>query len=229
MELKLAEIAQNPEWKQMLIDVVQKQDMNPWDIDVSLLVTEYVKQVRKMRTLNLRVPANAVLAASVLLRYKSDSWAIKNNEEETPIVYIPDEIYAEPSIPELEPVIRSTSRRVTLEELINAVEDVMRKEKTKASRNRARQPQPIPDALIELVEDKGDFKTLVEKVYKRVKKYADKENLALFSSLLKEKTTNEVIENMIPLLHLANDRRLNLWQEKIFGEIFIQIPKSEKT
>ena len=60
----------------------------------------------------------------------------------------------------------------------------------------------------------------------RITTLADKEGLVLFSSLLQEKTRQEIILTLLPLLHLAQDGKINIFQEKLFGEIFVQIKVS---
>lgn len=60
----------------------------------------------------------------------------------------------------------------------------------------------------------------------KVRTMVDKDNLVLFSQLLKEKSVEEMIDHFVPLLHLANKQKLYLWQEKIFGDIFIYLPEN---
>jgi chromatin segregation and condensation protein Rec8/ScpA/Scc1 (kleisin family) len=47
--------------------------------------------------------------------------------------------------------------------------------------------------------------------------------MLLFSDLLEKKTREEAIFVLLPLLHLAQDRKIDIKQEKMFGEIFITI------
>jgi len=76
-------------------------------------------------------------------------------------------------------------------------------------------------------EDTEEFTKAVEDTYKRILEMKGQDNLVLFSNLLKEKTREEVIKTLLPLLHLANEQRIALWQEKPFNEIFISV-KEEK-
>ncbi len=226
MELKLAEIAGNPEWKQMLINIVKKEDMNPWDIDIGVLTSDYLKELKKIKTHNLRIPATALLVSSILLRYKSDAWVF-NEDNEDPIFYIPDALYVEPEFPELEPIIRTTTRHVSLDELINAIEDVMVKEKKKENRPKRIIEKIIPDVLIELVEEREDFQELVNKVYTRVQGSVDENKLTLLSNLIKKKSKQDFIDTFVPILFLATQRKIDIWQEKVFDDVFIQLLDGE--
>ena len=226
MELDLIGIAEKPEWKEILIDVVKNQNLDPWDIDLSLISQKYLERVKELKKLNLRVSANVVLASSILLRYKSDSWVLTQEETIVPIM-IPDEIYSEPVVPQLESVLRTTTRKVSLEELIAAVEDIMNKEKKKAERQNRLLERIVPDNLLEMAQNSEDFEKKLKESLEEIKKNVDQENLVLFSDLIEEKTSDGVINHLIPVLHLANDGKIAVWQEKAFGEIFIHLLEME--
>ncbi|MEM4720375.1 MAG: hypothetical protein QXZ30_02970, partial [Candidatus Bilamarchaeaceae archaeon] len=51
----------------------------------------------------------------------------------------------------------------------------------------------------------------------------DESGFATFSSILREKTRMEIIQVLISLLHLAQEKRVSIYQEKLFGEILIAI------
>lgn len=219
------ELAQQPEWKQILVDVVKKEDIDPWDVNISVLTDKFMNKLNEMKKFDFRIPANAILASSILLRLKSDSWTV------TPVIqdifepmYIPIELIHPPVFPNLQPVFRETQRKVTLDELINAIEDVMHKEKVKTNNPRGKIRTEIPQALIDLVEaDEQDFEKRLDLVYEKIKAKKDKENLLTMSSLIDKKDANEFVNHFVPVLHLANKRILNVWQEEVFGEIFIHL------
>jgi len=226
MELDLIGIAEKPEWKEILVDVVKNQNLDPWDIDLSLISQKYLERVKELKKLNLRVSANVVLASSILLRYKSDSWVLTQQETIVPIM-IPDEIYSEPIVPQLESMLRTTTRKVSLEELIAAMEDIMSKEKKKAERQNRLLERIVPDSLLEMAANSEDFEKKLKDSLEEIKKNIDEENLVLFSDLLENRTSADIINCLIPVLHLANDGKIAVWQEKAFGEIFIHLLETE--
>jgi segregation and condensation protein A len=226
MELDLIGIAEKPEWKEILVDVVKNQNLDPWDIDLSLISQKYLEQVKELKKLNLKVSANVVLASSILLRYKSDSWVLTQQEIIVPIM-IPDDIYSEPIVPQLESVLRTTTRKVSLEELIAAMEDIMSKEKKKAESQNRLLERIVPDSLLEMAADSEDFEKKLKDSLEEIKKNIDEENLVLFSDLLENRTSADIINCLIPVLHLANDGKIAVWQEKAFGEIFIHLLETE--
>jgi segregation and condensation protein A len=224
-KIDLMSLVANPDWKEMLTDIVYKERMNPWDIDISLLTSIFLQNIRSLKEIDFRIPANAILASSILLRYKADSWVFKEPEPDmSQGMWIPDNLIMEPVIPELVPVIRITKRKVSLDELIGAVEDVIKKEKKKATKRTMQ--STVPQILIDMVENQGDFGKLLNHVHDKIKSRIDDDRLVVFSSLLEDKNVDELINYFVPLLHLANNRKVYMWQEKMFGEIFIFVPEN---
>lgn len=220
--MDLIGIAERPEWKEILVDVVKKQNLDPWNIDLVQISQRYLDRIKELKQLNLRVSANVVLAASILLRYKSDSWMLTDDRPEN-FVMIPDEVYSEPVFPQLESVLRTTTRKVSLEELIAAVEDIMVREKKRAEKQSRVMERIIPDTLLDMAQNGEDFEKMLQAALDEVRKNADQENLVLFSDLLEEKTAHSAIDHLLPLLFLANDGKIAMWQEKAFSEIFIHL------
>ena len=229
MELDaLVGIIEKPTWKSLLINTVKSEGMDPWSIDVVLLASKYGDMVKEMKLNDFRVPANAVLASAILVRFKSDSWNLvpKENHEEEDVL----EEYEElglldfPGINEMDTVQRITTRRVTLEELIDAVETVMDKTKKK----RKEKPEIPKDVMKLTIGEKEEFQKSIENVYKKDLEKADSENIVLFSDLVEEKKRPEVIRVLLSLLHLACEDRVGVWQEKEFGEIFVSLKEAGK-
>ena len=217
-------LAQQPEWKQLLLNVVRKEGLDPWDIDLNLLADKFMSELSELKVFDFRIPANAILASSILLRFKSDRWNV------SPLVadvfepmFIPDKIILPPFFPELQPVFRETHRKVTLNELIDAIEDVMVKEKVKSGKSKKLRDE-VPDVLIDLVKsDEVDFEKRINGVYDKIKSNADNESLVTLSQLVPGKDVNDFLNVFVPVLHLANKGLLNVWQEEVFGEIFIHL------
>ena len=224
-DMKLEKIVALPTWREMLLDLVATKKLDPWNIDVVKITGSYLERIRKLEMLDLRVPANLILAAAILIRFKSDALRF---EEEAQVVeeqtYVEED--SEPSvIPVLELKTRVPPKRmVTLDELLVAMEKVFDEQK---KREEKAQRIVIPEVInIQLPEFSMEKK--MEEVYLRVVERKDAEGLATFSSLLKNSTPMETIATLLPLLHLVQDRRLSLFQEKFFGEIFVRVCEKEE-
>lgn len=225
----LVRIIDKPTWKSLLVNTVREEEMDPWSIDVTMLASKYAERIREMRINDFRVPANAVLASAILVRFKSDSWQLLPKQE------MPEEeqeslddflSFESPEMPEVEATQRITTRRVTLEELIESVEQVM--DKTRKKKKRAIKEVIPREIMQKTLGEKEEFEKQVNEIFERVVAKADSENLVLFSDLLEKDTRPEVIKTLLSLLHLANERKVNVWQEKEFGEIFIALTEVKK-
>lgn len=219
-DVKLERIVEFPTWREMLLDLVATKKLDPWNIDIIEITTSYIERIRKLEMLDLRVPANLILAAAILIRFKSDALRF---EEEAQVVeeqtYVEED--TEPSvIPVLELKTRIPPKRmVTLDELLLAMEKVFDEQR---KREEKAQKIEIPSVInIQLPEFNIEQK--MADVYKRVLQEKDSEGLATFSGILKSRDALEVIATLLPLLHLVQDAKLSIFQEKFFGEIFIRV------
>lgn len=223
-DMKLEKIVALPTWREMLLDLVATKQLDPWNIDIVEIATGYLDKIRKMEMLDLRVPANLILAAAILLRFKSQ--ALRFDEQEQVVeeqTYVEED--AEPSvIPVLELKTRiPPTRMVTLDELLVAMERVFEDQK---KREEKAQKVEIPTVInIQLPE--FNMEEEMERVYARIGKEKDSEGLATFSSLLEERTPVAMIGALLPLLHLVQERRVSIFQEQVFGEIFIRVKEQE--
>jgi segregation and condensation protein A len=205
-------------WKDILVELVKRNELNPWDIDIAYIVGKYVDAVKRMKILDLRVPANIILAAAVLLRLKSDMLEIEEKQAEV--------LAEEEVLPPYTPVeglsVRlrlPQRRRVSLNELIEALEEAM-----KLRDYREAQAGALPQPPIPLIFNHADVEVEVEKVFALVKKNLDGSGMVTYSLLCDSANSESpLIEVFIPLLFLANKNRVLLLQETFFGEIIVSL------
>lgn len=219
-DMKLEKLVGLPTWREMLLDLVATRKLDPWNIDIVEITTSYIERIRKMEMLDLRVPANLILAAAILIRFKSD--ALRFEEEAQ--VAVEETYVEEDSEPETIPVLELKTRvppkrMVSLDELLLAMEKVFDDQK---KREEKAQVIKIPSVInIQLPE--FSIEERMGEIYEKVLEEKDSEGLATFSSILKEKNPLEIIMTLLPLLHLVQDGQLSIFQEKFYGEIFIRV------
>lgn len=218
--MDILEIVVQPTWREFLVELIESEQMNPWDIDLCAVADAYLKKIRRLQALDLRIPANVILASALLLRFKADALRFDEEVEE---VEAPPELIQE-ELPELvlKPS-RPRPRRVSLHELIAAIQEVMRDGK------KIFRIEGAP-AVLELGLSEQDLHEKMKEVYECALALKDSENILLFSALvqasIKEKEcvwSEVVIEHLIPVLHLVQEEKLLAWQDKVFGEIFLKI------
>ncbi len=212
-------------WRGIITDIVYSEGMNPWDIDISLLADRYIERIKALKRIDFKISGQIVVTASVLLRYKAKFLLEDEKEDE---IEDEEEISAEDiEIRENEEVLKTIDigirrvekRKVTIFELVDALQDALKKEKKKIQRTRAIK-EPV---RIEVEEENIDERK--ERIYHRIAQLSENFGRVPFSLLLNEKTALEVIRTLFAILALANEGRVNIEQEKIFGEIFISIIK----
>ncbi|PIN82727.1 hypothetical protein COV61_05135 [Candidatus Micrarchaeota archaeon CG11_big_fil_rev_8_21_14_0_20_47_5] len=226
IEVNLEDMIAYPTWKEMLFELVYSESLDPWNIDISRLCEAYLAKIKNLKRVELHIPANVILAASILLRMKSDMFHI---EEEAPISEAEvGEDFSSFEIPSLALSGRIPPKRmVTLEELTSALETVFAKQKQKEEKTAQKMGEMLPDFKLNVSE--FDIDKEMEKLYERALKCADSENLALFSRIIEECKSESIIFSFLALLHLAQGGKLHVFQEKFFGEIFVRIPQEMKS
>jgi len=225
-DIDLVELIYRPNWKNILFDIVKSNKMDPWDIDVAILAEKYLDRINSMEDVNLRIPANAILTSAILLRFKSRSLKITSIKEEDDFleeqglidgaINSKDFIQTMDDIPDLRPLRQARQGKVTLDELVFAIEKVI--VKTKKSVPITRTPPKFDIPLPEF-----DFKKAEKEIMDEMKLKADTEGMITFSELVQGKTRIELIQAFIVLLMLSTEGELSLLQEEFFGEIIITI------
>ncbi|MCX8166270.1 MAG: segregation/condensation protein A [Candidatus Micrarchaeota archaeon] len=216
-QFDLAKLIQKDCWKTILIDLIEREKLDPWNIDIVELTSHFIKEIRHMKNLNLSIPANVILASSILLRFKSSSLKDLVDYEQNYIIeednnYNVNQLIELPNLTLLTRLPRK--KFVTLDELIKMVEEVMHKIKIRAQSELNKQNQK----MIEIKIEGYDIEKEMEKILSVMNELKDHNNMLTFSML-----TNKVdrIEAFLPLLYLRMHNKILLIQEEFFGEIII--------
>jgi segregation and condensation protein A len=220
LEGNFEEFVANATWRELLMELVQTNKLDPWNIDLIKVVDGYIGIIKKMKVLDLHVPANIILAASVLLRLKSETLKVFEIEDLQPEAEMETVQRVLPEVVPLVPRMRlQPNKKVTLMELMNALDDVMKlKEKRELVAEEAATP-------LQFYISKEDIDDKMESLYAMVKKNVDKTGLTTFANMANKFQHIEsiLIELFIPLLFLAQRERVMIMQEKFFDEIFIKL------
>jgi segregation and condensation protein A len=214
-----------PSWEDVVIKIVAEEQMDPWSIDIIKLSNAFLGYLQKMDDLDFRIPARFILIAAILLRMKSD--VLQEKEEK---ILIPETekdadgtLRMLAGLPPLQPPIkRVPMKSVTLEELLSALRNAYEVQDRRSERKiRARR---AVDAVLPVGE--------VEDITERIGKLLGQINSALgeaenieFSRIVKRWGRKEIVDSLLPLLHLSQDGKINIIQEELFKEIMIKLTK----
>jgi len=217
-------------WQAIIYDLINTEQLDPWDIDICLLANKYLDRIKELEEENFFVSSKVLLAASLLLRIKSEILLNKylpsldeilfGKEEKKE--YVQERLELDDEIPELIPrTPLPRTKRVTLQELMAALGKAIKTETRRIKRvviDRQREHDLggfIPKKNINLREQ-------VRNLYNKLK--------TIFSSNGYERTAfsevagqsaEEKISHFLPLLHLDSQHKVIAEQEEPFNEIWI--------
>jgi segregation and condensation protein A len=203
------------DWREVIATIVTQENMDPWKIDIVKLTDNFVTYLKRLEEFSFRIPARFILVAAILLRIKCELlFEEDKKEKEISGEEIPQiDINKVPRLPS--PMERKTTRKVTLDELITALDKAMRfKERKERKRFRMRR------AIETLIEPEEDIEIRIERIFKRIKKSGE---VIRFSRLVPKWKRIKIVETFIPLLHLSSRGNITMEQEKMFDDIFIKM------
>ncbi|MBI5046655.1 segregation/condensation protein A [Candidatus Micrarchaeota archaeon] len=116
-----------PTWKEVLMDLVSSHSIDPWDIDIIELADVFTKKVKDIEKVNFSVQANVILAAAILLRYKSEYLKMLSYQTEMTEFPVEESQIDSSQIPELSFSSRiPPKRQITLNELLSEMEKIIK-------------------------------------------------------------------------------------------------------
>jgi len=224
----LKELVKNAMWRDLLIELVESNKLDPWNIDIAVIAEEYLGAIKRMKVLDLHVPANIIFAASVLLRMKSEMLHLfyDPEQEAEAVEPEPEEIVGRqvPEVPGLIFKLRMQPRKkITLEELMDALEEAM---KVQEKREQIKLEESMP---VQIRISREDIGMRMRKVFGLIKAHADSYKMATFADLAGRINSTEsvLLDLFVPLLFLAHRGYITLSQDEFFDEIFVRLKKDE--
>jgi segregation and condensation protein A len=207
-----------PPWS-FLLDSLKASKLSPWDIDIAYLVSSFLQKMYELGVIDFRISGRALLSASIILRLKTGQLLELNTTPEL------TEEEKELILPPLEMPLRLTSRKITLDELLVALERVLLQGEEKASRTKQLEKMAsyVTPLIFELEPDMVDAEKSIDETLQRILRLSSTNPVIRFSELLSEKTCKEVVRVLLSCLHLANRGRIVVWQEEEFEEIFVSV------
>ncbi|HJN57278.1 MAG: ScpA family protein [Candidatus Woesearchaeota archaeon] len=223
-------------WQSLLYELVKTEQMDPWDINVSMLTKKYIEIIKKLKELDFRVSGKVLLAVAILLKIKSNRLLNEDlSEFDRLLTESEEELLEELDLEEEQnyqgnaekPILiprtpQPRKRKVSIYDLMGALEKALEVKKRRVLNS-------IPPMNLEIPKKPKDITQIIKEVYGRIKSFFlnNKENKLTFSKLIPAETKEDKVYTFIPLLHLTNQRKINISQEEHFGEIEIMV-RSEK-
>ncbi len=220
-------------WKAILQDLVKSEQMDPWDIDITLLSQKYIQVIKEMQEHDLKISGKILLAAAFLLKLKCSNLLEKDfvrldalMSQTENLDELEEEIFegadGERRVKEKYQLIprnpQPRNRKVSIHDLIDALSHAMTTKK--------RFLEKIRPVKFKLPDRKMDIMEAIRDVYQKLIYYTQKEGKTTitFSRLLPPQSgKEEKVYTFVPLLHLENQHRVEMEQKKAFDEISVTL------
>lgn len=219
-------------WQSIIYDLIKSEQMDPWDIDISLLSKRYLDTIKVLKEHNFFISGKMILASAILLRLKSVKLLNEHIAEFDSYLFQSEESlldYEEPQTNEQQEIIpglliktpQPRKGKVNLDDLMNALKRALHVEDRRIIRRSYE--KVIQEAKIP--EKKYDISLLIKDVYDKIVKIFAKKQTLTFNELVNSDRREDKILTFVPLLHLSHQNKVDLNQQEHFGDIYIDLIK----
>ncbi len=216
-------------WQEIIYDLINTEQLNPWDIDIIILTNKYLDKIRAMEETDFFVSSKVLLAASLLLRIKSEillNQYVKSIDEilfgKKEQIRIPlERIELDEDIPDL--ISRSPLprlKKVTLKELIESLNKAIITENRRIKKEIISK-NTLRESSFSLPRRKFSIKDKITEIYRNLNDLFKlrEEKKVPYSEFIKER--DEKIISFLPLLYLEDQKKIWLDQKFPFDEVHI--------
>jgi chromatin segregation and condensation protein Rec8/ScpA/Scc1 (kleisin family) len=207
-----------PPWN-ILFDLHRLERLIPWNINIAYLLTTFLEEMERVGQVDFR--ASGIALDSSALIYLMKSKLLLKLEEPPPPPKAPKDFLPPPLFLPLRHELTST----TIRQLLEVLDDVLKGEKLLRLEKAVSEPilpspsEILPQLDIYLME----IELQMEKLYNSLLEMVKGSGIIEFSTLTRGMGRLEAIRTFILLLFLAQDLKINLWQDEETEEIYITI------
>jgi segregation and condensation protein A len=217
-------------WQEIIYDLINTEQLNPWDIDIVILTDKYLVKISELEEADFFVSSKVLLAASLLLRIKSEillNRYIKSIDDilfgKKELVRVPlERIELDEDIPDLIP--RSPMprfKKVTLKELMESLNKAILTENRRI-RKEIVSKNALRESSFSLPKRRFNIKDKIAEIYKNLSvilKRKDEKRVTYEEFIIDNK--EEKIISFLPLLYLEDQKKIWLDQKIPFDKIHI--------
>jgi chromatin segregation and condensation protein Rec8/ScpA/Scc1 (kleisin family) len=207
-----------PPWN-ILFEFNKLEKLTPWNINISYLLTSFLKEMNKSGHVDFR--ASGVALDSSALIYLMKSKLLLKLEEPPPPSKAPQDYLPPPLFLPLRHELTST----TISHLLEVLDDVLKNEMLIHPERFVPEPiLPTPSDIMPQLEDYlMQIEVQMEKLYASLSETVKGAGIVQFSTLTKGMLRIEAIRTFILLLFLAQEGKVKLFQEEETEEIYITV------
>lgn len=217
-------------WQEIIYDLINTEQLNPWDIDIIILSDKYLDKIEEIEEADFFISSKVLLAASLLLRIKSEILLNRYMKSIDEILFgkkeqvktILERIELDDEIPELIP--RSPMprfRKVTLKELMESLNKAITTENRRIKKEIISK-NTLRESSFSLPKRKFSIKDKITEMYRNlIDWFKDKKEDKVTYTEFVNNNKEERIISFLPLLYLEDQKKIWLEQKYPFDEVHI--------
>ena len=218
-------------WQEIIYDLINTEQLDPWDIDIIILTDKFLAKIQNFKGDNFFVSGKVLLAASLLIRIKSEILLDKYIKSIDEILFgkketkkqVFERIELDEGIPELIPrTPLPRFKKVTLNELMESLNKAIITENRRIKKE-ILNTNALRELSFSMPKKKFGVKDKIKEIYQNLFYHFEKnpgKKKIPFTELI-GKDREERLISFLPLLHLDNQKKIWLEQENHFEEIYI--------
>ena len=205
-----------------MFEISKLEKVTPWNVNIAYLLRSFLSEMERNEKVDFR--ASGVALDSSALIYLMKSKLLLNLQEPPAPSQGPQEFVPPPLFLPLRHELTST----TIQHLLEVLDDVLKGEKM-LHLTHAVEQHPVLPSITDLMPQFDQFIAEIElqvtKLYDLLCEKVQGSGIIDFSSLTKNATRIEALRTFIYLLFLAQECKINLWQNEETEELYIAVGK----
>jgi chromatin segregation and condensation protein Rec8/ScpA/Scc1 (kleisin family) len=194
----------------LLTDVLKLDQIEPWNVRAGEILVGFLEEMKRLGDIDFRISGNALYSASVLF--------MKKTRELVELGILPPEEEEEEGdleIPLILPPFRLTNRRVTLQELLVAMDRVLSRGVRRRAVPRTRQHRVHADPITFTMEhDRAQVEETISEVYGDLCEILKIDETVQFVEILINRSRREIVRVFFSLLHLFARAYVDIWMDE---------------
>jgi len=206
-----------PPWN-VLFELHRLQKLLPWNVNIAFLLSSFFEEMVKRGDIDFRASGMALDSSATIYLMKS-KLLLKLEEPPAPPKSAPDFLPPPLFLP-----LRYELTSTTIKHLLTVLDEVLRGERAFPLEPRLEPLLPLPREILPPVDlylvEMGER---MKQLYGLLLDLADRGEFMSFSKVAAGLEKVETIRRFIVLLFLAQEGKIDLWQEEDSGEIYITL------
>lgn len=207
-----------PPWN-ILFEFRKLEKVTPWNVNIAYLLTSFLENMEKSGEVDFRASGVALDSSAFIYLMKSK---LLLRLEEPPA---PPKPFQDFLPPPLFLPLRHELTSTTIRNLLDVLDEVLKGEKLVRFDKKVEQPiLPTPSEILPQIDlYLMEIEVQMEKLFQTLSERVKGAGIIEFSTLVESSSRLESIRTFLLLLFLAQEGKINLWQNEETEEIYVMI------